>query len=202
MKLLACFPALRLKKGFALRAYVYRDGFGNGNGLVWAMPADLPFPEPETCPGAEGTFVSPPRPPGALDDFMEAVEGDGSPWSYLCASVMARELREFGALWHGCYWSTHVVLGSYPWEFCRRCTEAFSEHPPSDPDNWRWLEPEPTRWEPQISVGNDAVTVTFYTYTALGCEQIVRHVDTFRPGSYTFGSDVKIVATGLSGYVF
>jgi len=82
-KLLACFPGLRLKSGFVLRAYLYRDGSGNGNGFVWATSRDLPFPEPEACPRVEGVFLSPPRPPGSLENFMEAVEGDGTPWSYL-----------------------------------------------------------------------------------------------------------------------
>jgi hypothetical protein len=36
-----------------------------------------------------------------LDDFMDAIEGDGSAWSYLSASLFAREAAELGALWHG-----------------------------------------------------------------------------------------------------
>lgn len=113
--LLRCFPALRLKNGFVLRAYVYRDGSGNGNGVVWAMPANTCFPEPERCPRVEDAWLAPPKPPGALENYMAAVEGDGAPWSYLSASILARELREFGALWHGCSWSTHAILGSDPW---------------------------------------------------------------------------------------
>ena len=43
-KLLDLFKPLRLKDGFVLRAYLFREG-GNGNGVVWAMPADAEFPE-------------------------------------------------------------------------------------------------------------------------------------------------------------
>ena len=32
---------------------------------------------------------------------MQAIEGDGSPWSYLSASILSREAEEFGAMWHG-----------------------------------------------------------------------------------------------------
>ena len=46
MRLLVAFPGLRLKKGFVLRAYWDYDLDG-GYGLVWAMPENLPFPEPD-----------------------------------------------------------------------------------------------------------------------------------------------------------
>jgi len=51
--------------------------------------------------GGVGALSAPPRPHGALDDFMDAIEGDGSAWSYLSASLFAREAAELGALWHG-----------------------------------------------------------------------------------------------------
>ena len=44
-KVLAVFNSLRLKKGYVLRAYQFRDR-GNGNAFVWAMPEDAPFPSP------------------------------------------------------------------------------------------------------------------------------------------------------------
>lgn len=110
MTVLAVFKPLRIKEGYILRAYQFCSG-GNGNGFVWAMPTDADFPDPEQCPRLEDVFLEPPKPPAALDDAMEAIDGDGSPWSYLCASLLCRQLREFGAMWHGCDWSTHSILG-------------------------------------------------------------------------------------------
>ncbi len=72
------FKALRLKAEFALHAYEFRSG-GNGN---------------------EDVFLDPPRPPGAIR-LMQVIEGGGSPWSYLSASILGREAAEFGARWHG-----------------------------------------------------------------------------------------------------
>lgn len=80
-KILAAFPSLRLKEGFVLRGYVFRSG-GNGNEVVWAMPAASSFPGPNACPRMECTFLEAPRPPEAIDP-MEAVDGDGTPLSYL-----------------------------------------------------------------------------------------------------------------------
>ena len=57
VEVLKAFSALRLKKGFVLRAYQFRDG-GNGNAVVWAMPQDSPFPLPESCPKAEDAFLA------------------------------------------------------------------------------------------------------------------------------------------------
>jgi hypothetical protein len=80
MGVVHAFDALRLRIGFTIRAYQYYFG-GNGNAVVWAMPAGSDFPEPQDCSLRAGGLLDPPRPPGALDDVMEAIEGDGSPWS-------------------------------------------------------------------------------------------------------------------------
>jgi hypothetical protein len=77
--LVPCFAPLRLKRGLALHAYLFTEG-GDGNGFVRALPAGAPFPPPEVCTRWESErFLSPPVPPGALADVMEAFEGDGTP---------------------------------------------------------------------------------------------------------------------------
>lgn len=202
MKLLAVFSSLHLKEGLILRAYQFREG-GNGNGMVWAMPEDAPFPDPEECPKLKDRFLGPPCPPGALDHVLKAIEGDGSPRSYLSASLFAREVAEFGAMWHGCDWSTHIIIGSAPWESPQSADEeSMFEAPSGHPDDWEWLEDRPMDWQIQVSEGNDMVTVTFYTHSALGQETIYRHIDAYEQGSYLFKSEKKVVARGPGGYVF
>ena len=131
MAVLAVFKSLWIKDGYILRAYQFREG-GNGNGVVWAMPVDAEFPEPDKCPRVKDAFLEPPKPPAALDDVMKAIDGDGSPWSYLCASLLCRELSEFGAMWHGCSWDTHAILGENPF----RAKEGNT--PNCDPAAWKW----------------------------------------------------------------
>src|SRR5690606_6300114 len=53
MRLLEVFPTLQLKPGYTLRAYTFASG-GNGNGVVWAMPVNAEFPEPELCDQVKG----------------------------------------------------------------------------------------------------------------------------------------------------
>lgn len=189
------FTSLRLRPGFILRAYQFKAG-GNGNAVVWAMPVDAEFPDPGLCPRLQGVFLTPPKPPDALDDTMEAIEGDGTPWSYLCASLLARELGEFGAMWHGSEWGTHDILGAAPWKTTKR------QEIRSQEEVWRWSEPKPVDWMPRVHVADDVVTVTFLTYTALGQEKIIQHTDTFKAGNYQFATQYKVLATGPAGFVW
>jgi hypothetical protein len=198
MAVLAVFEPLRIKEGFILRAYQFRSG-GNGNGVVWALPVEAEFPSPAKCPRLEDKFLSPPKPPAALDDYMDAIGGDGTPWSYLCASILARELAELGAMWHGFSWSTHSVLGAD-----LRLEDPMDEDRPvvDLESGWRWKGPMPKEWDPRVRVDAKVVEVTFFTYSGLGGETIHRHTDTYAPGVYRFKADATLIATGSRGYIY
>jgi hypothetical protein len=194
MKLLKGYPHLRLRPGLVLRAYQYRSG-GNGNAIVWAMPADAPYPEPAECEPDERRFASPPRPAGALDDFMAGVEADGTADGYVSSSIFARDCAELGAMWHGCGWSTHTILFSDPFAA------------PGSPDisrtGWSWARPRPRRWEPRFFRAAAGPTVTFHTFSALGRESIARHVDVYRAGGgLASRSRTVVLAAGPGGFLF
>ncbi len=203
MKLLAVFKSLRIKPGFVLRAYQFVSG-GNGNGIIWAMPIDAPFPEPMECSKLTDRFLEPPKPPHALDELMDAIDGDGTPRSYLSASIFAREAEEFGAKWHGCSWSTHTILAANPLQDEPSVSENSSKlnRPHGDPDCWTWNEPNPPNWEPLFKHVGDQVTISFLSYSGLGKEAIYRHRDSFRAGCYRFESHVEVIAHGVGGFVF
>lgn len=113
MGLLAVFESLQLKTGYNLRAYQFRSN-SNGNGVIWAMKEESPFLAPNEVRLHLPDAIRSPKPPDALDNVMQAVQGDGTPWSYMCASLFAREASEFGAMWHGCSWSDHQILDASP----------------------------------------------------------------------------------------
>ena len=207
MKLFGVFRPLRLKDGFALRAYQYRDGCGNGNGLVFAMPDGSPFPAPEECrpepPEHPEDYWPLPFPAEAERDMMRPVEGDGEPWSYVLASILARELGEFGALWHGCSWSTHTILGENPLVSGRKGGALPpGEGPSGDAKDWVWAESKPRQWEPTVLKESGHVVVRFYTYSGLGQEAIHKHLDAYEPGCYAFETERAVIAEGQEGYVF
>ena len=199
-KLVDSFNPLRVRKDFVLRAYVFREE-GNGNGVVWALPLNAEFPEPKDCPTLENHLRKAPKPSEALDDVMEAIEGDNSAWSYLAASLLRREFSEFGAVWHGSRWSTHTVLDDDPWKGAKSDDLAM-ERPNSEPSKWKWLEDRPKSHAPEVKIEKDHVTVTFYTYSGLTKERIYQHVDTYRPGKYRPKVVEKAIAEGPAGFAF
>jgi hypothetical protein len=206
MDLMNLFSSLHLKKGLTLHAYTCNDGLG-GSGVIWALPENSNIPDAEKCPEGKMPrfgFISPryspnrqyPKPPGSLDCFMDAIEGDGTPWAYLSASILARELTEFGAFWHGCDWSTHILIGANPLIQKPQTIDI------GDAKEWKWKEQEPTNWLPHVSVGENIIQVNFYTLSQLGCEGIYVNNDIYFPGDYRPNCSGRLIASGSGGYIF
>ena len=195
MRLLEGYPHLKIRSGFVLRAYQYYAE-GNGNAVVWAMPEDAPFPEPEACERLEGWIANAPRPPAALADIMEAIEGDGTPESYLSAAMFERDCGALGAYWHGVSRSAHDILFEDPLAS------------PDSPclggegrDEWRWKEEPPLIWAPCVERTRSGSRVTFHTFSDLVREAVYRHVDRFRRGTLCFKSSTVVLAEGSSGII-
>lgn len=199
--LLGAFKALRLKAGFAVHAYEFRAG-GNGNGIVWAVPADAPLLAPEDCPQLEDVFLGPPKPPGAVP-LMEAIEGDGSPWSYLSASILGREAAEFGARWHGCVWSDQKIIGKPPRGAKGREESRAPDHR-SDAliGDWMWEGPVPEVWEPSYSEDGTTKRVVLHIRNPVGVNTIYRATDTYASGSYVSQTDTTVLCTGPGGFIY
>jgi hypothetical protein len=198
MKLLTPFTSLRLKPGYVLRAYQFNGGIGT-NGYIWAMPEDAPFPEPLECPTVEG-WLNPHKPPAALNNLMDAIDGDGTPWSYLSASMLFREAGEFAAGWHGLRWHTHHVLGMDPWEEKKDYPEQM--FPSGTLSDWTWNDLIPTQWEPSYEETESGVTIRFLTLDIQVQEAIYRFTDTFVPGSYRFETKEDVIGLGGGGIIF
>lgn len=204
-KLLSLFNSLKLRKGYTLRAYQLNVEW-LAQAVVWAMPNDAEFPEPEDCPRLDNTPDKTPKPYDALDDVLEAVEGDDSPSSYLAASIFRREALAFGILSAGTTWHAHVVLDKEPamGEFAPEpeVDSPFPTQPMGDPEEWKWNEDRPRDWRPQVKMEKDKVVVTFYTYCGLHPEGYHRHTDTYRRGKYRARTEDKQVAEGTQGVAF
>lgn len=199
-RLLDVFKPLRLRKGFVLRAYLFTSG-GNGNGVVWALPADAEFPEPKDCPVLEGHLFKAPKPSDALDDVMEAIEGDGSAESYMMASLLRRQFAAFGARWHGAIWFAHAILDANPLAQPPAADADPLSHPHGN-GKWDWHDAQPTDWRPQVKTEGDRVTVTFYTYCGHERQRLFRHTDTYRAGKYRPRVEQKPIAEDGPGFMF
>ncbi|HWI62538.1 MAG TPA: hypothetical protein VNT75_11905 [Symbiobacteriaceae bacterium] len=192
--LLAVFDTLQLKPEYRLCAYQYVEG-RDGHGVIWAIPAGSACPEPNRRQNDE-----PPRPQGALDDLRAAVAGDGSPLSYLSASLFAREALEFGAFGHGTSWGAYHIIGTAPWQG-EAPGDGYAE-PGGTAADWEWDDVPPQTWAPSVAVTPDQVTVTFYTFCGLGTQRIIRHTDVYTPGDYRFVTQADVIARGPGGYVW
>ena len=195
-KLLRVFDTLWLKAGFTLHAYEFQSG-GGGNGVIWAVPADAPLVAPEDCPRIEDAWLQPPRPPQAVP-LMQAIEGDGSPWSYLSASILSREAAEFGAIWHGCVWSDQAILSKPP----RQAEGEDASYDPMKPNrdapvsNWTWRGTAPRTWKPAYAERGTTREVVLHIHNPIGREEIYRATDTYPVGSYDGRTETTVLCTG------
>ncbi len=173
MEVLRLFKGIRIKDGFELIAYIYRSGL-NGNGVVWAVPEGY-FPEIEECERLD-YFLHPPKPEKAIPP-MHVIEGDGSPESYINASLFIREMWEFGALWHGLSWGLHEIIDRKP-------------------EGFTWYKKMDLR--PKVIMG-EKVRVEFFTLCEFIERAVYRHEDVFE--GYVFDSRREMIATGGRGCV-
>ena len=130
---------------------------------------------------------------------MEAIEGDGTPWSYLSASLFAREAGEFGAMWHGCSWSDQSILDKNPIPKAKKVSrkDEFDEAA-----RWTWLQPQPDSWEPTVEKDGGQIRVSFIVKNIVGQETIYRAIDTYSPPSMRFDCEHIVLAEGGSGIIY
>ena len=191
--------------GFRLVGYRF-GASGNGNGIVYAVPADVTAMLPEASLTDPDSLWFPPVPEGSLPTVMGAVAGDGSPASYLEASILAREFAEFGARWHGCSWVTHTVLDADPFQIASESRHSIAANgfPNMTKDTalWVWKTKRPEAWAPSVEFSEDPVVVTFHTFSALEGERLIRVRDKYQGGSYKATTSTRVLAAGPGGFVF
>lgn len=200
--MLASFFPLNLDPGYQLAVYFLRDG-RESESRVWALPAG------EGLPPVRDPEVEPARPPHALPDLMQAIRGDGSPFSYLAASILARELAEFAAFGHARQWGSEAIL------IAQMEAAAVGDTGAGDAEDgiarldagewedvaWEWHIPLPQNLAPLVSRRGDRSVVEFYTVTGLGGNRIVRYVDTYHGPGYRFSSQSVVVAVADGSYL-
>ena len=133
---------------------------------------------------------------------MEAIDGDGTPFSYLSASIVSRELAEFGRTWHNTLWGTETILGEDPWIEPPPGDAVFCRPRPDDPWKLEAPRPAPDEWAPQVQLDGGYATVSFFTFSGHIDQEIRRFTDHFSVGSYVFKTEVTRLAIGPPGYIF
>lgn len=207
----AVFPSLQVRKAMRLVGYLFKDGH-NGHGAVWAVEGKRGDCRIAACtlqPYGVGVRTFPrhaPRPPRALGHFMMAIEGDGTPASYVQASLLARTLAEFGAQWHGIRWSHEQILGDDP-PYCEPSPPAPADARMPRPFHRnrgisRWVLPKPEVIAPTFDRIDNQPTIVMHTYSEFGNCHVTRVTDRYDAEGYTFETTRVTVAEGPEGYIF
>lgn len=161
-------PGLRLKPGLRLVSYLYRAEKA-GAGIVWAVaePGSTTAHLEQALPRKSNPDHFP-KPTGGLPDFMMAIEGNRSPASFLVASLLQRELQEFGALGLRCNWSHHRLIDSIPHALILQVGA----------DHLKGLDPK-VRILP-----DQRAAVEFFTCRVAAPVAVFRHIDLYAADSY------------------
>jgi hypothetical protein len=161
-------PGLRLRPSWRLVSYLYQEG-NNGAGLIFAVPEELATTVLLEKALAESKGLkNPPKPMGALADFMEAMEGDRTAVSFIVASLVTRELREFGTAGHYRNWTHHRLIDTIPTQV-----------------QWQWQADQPKDLSPKVQVAPDGqAIVEFFTCRISAGVALYRHVDQYAANQY------------------
>ena len=202
-QLVDVYPALSVRQGHCLIAYIHHDEMGNSRGDVAGfvegsnahrealkVPVGVPI-----CWPAFGE-------PGVLP-AMAAIDGDGSAMAYLSASLLHRELLETGAYWHGITWDVERVIAPRLAKTVTR--ESEDEDPPMEDLlarlQWPNSTPSVASLAPRVLFDAGAIQVVFHTYSRMGCHHATRWTDVYE-GNYDAEWEKTILAEGESGFNF
>ncbi len=176
-------PGINLKSGLRLVTYLYRTK-DEGIGATWAVPEIMSTTaqlERVLNDHKHSNPQQPPRPEAALDTVMDAIEGDYSPLSYVIASLLQRELREFGAIGKARNWSHHRLIAAVPTQL-----------------KWQWRVKQPQDLSPKVMVYPDQkVAIEFFTCRVVAPIAIFQHLDQYPANQYTAVSTDRPIAVPL-----
>lgn len=169
---------LRVKPGMRLVPYLVRTPRG-GVGHICAVPegsSTTQFLESALPEGTEWHY--PPFPEGSLNNTMLALEGDRSALSYVIASILRREMEEFGATGRDRQWSQHRIVSSLPKQV-----------------QWRWKGKSPQNFSPKVKVMDDGqAAVEFFSCRTAKPFALFRHFDRYDGESYLATSKDDAIA--------
>jgi hypothetical protein len=168
-------PGLSLKLGWRLIGYVY-SAKEAGKGVVWAVPDALSTTSILEKPIGSSEGTQHPRPDGASDHFLEVVTGDRSAASFAVASILRRELEEFGA--SNRPWSQHQLIDTVPAQA-----------------KWQWSHPQPADLAPKVKIMPDGqAAVEFFTWRVSQPVSLFRHVELYPADTYMPRSQNQTIA--------
>lgn len=175
---LSRLPGVSLKPDVRMVGYVYQCK-EDGVGAVWAVPDELSTTWVLEKAIASTEVSRRPQPEGAFDHFMEGVKGDRSAVSFMVASLLRRELEEFGSVGQRCDWSHHQLIDAVP---------ALGR--------WQGQYQQPMDLAPKVRIMPDGkAAVEFFTWRSIKPIALFRHIELYPPETYVSKSQNQAIAT-------
>jgi hypothetical protein len=171
-------PGLSLKSKLRLVGYVYRAE-RSGRGVVWGVPEAVgATAELEKALSDDLDITQPPQPEQAINGVMNTIQGDRSVVSFIVASILRRELVEFGAAGKYCRWTHHRLIDGIP-------NSVIPE----------WRTDPPKDFAPRARIFPDGrAAVEFFTCRVAAPTAIFRHIDQYPSDSYDLTSLDRAIA--------
>ncbi|MBE9032485.1 hypothetical protein IQ266_22360 [filamentous cyanobacterium LEGE 11480] len=162
-------PGLSIKPDYRFATYLYRlreIGIGHTVALSESMASTAQL---ESALHHADKPDYPPQPVGTLPDCMAAITGDQTPMSFMVASILRRELQEFGCLGEPQQnWRRHRCIAAAP-------TQA----------RWQWRTEAAPDLRPRIRLlPHDQMIVEFFSCRVHPSIAIFQHLDQYKKGSY------------------
>lgn len=163
------FPGLQLKPKIRLVSFTFQH-HTDGKGVVWAVPEQYCTTDYlERAVENAGGVKQPPHPSDAFADFMDAIEGDRSLVTFFVASILRREILEYGAKGQFQNWTHHRLIDTVP--------ASIKSY---------WKSEHPQNLRPKINELSDGkVAIEFFTCRVVPPVMIVRHVDQYPAQNYS-----------------
>ncbi|PSB23991.1 hypothetical protein [Stenomitos frigidus] len=161
-------PGLTLKPDVRLVCYLHRQ-LEEGRGVIWAVPESLSTTaQLEKALAGSGDSTHPPCPAGAFTNLMEAVEGDHSAVSFIIASLLQRELAEFGCFGKASHWSHHRLIKAVPAQA-----------------QWQWKIEIPKDLSPKVLLFADGrAAIEFFSCRVVPPLALFQHLDQYSEKNY------------------
>jgi hypothetical protein len=161
-------PSLTLKPDVRLVGYLHRQLDG-GTGVICALPeSQSTTAQLEKALAGCNDRAHPPHPESAFTNLMEAVDGDRSAASFIIASLLQRELTEFGRLGQDSHWSHHRLIGAIPPKV-----------------QWQWKVETPKDLSPKVLLFADGrAAIEFFSCRVVPPIALFQHLDQYSDQSY------------------
>lgn len=184
-KILYSNNILKIDPRYKLICLSHKKGYGT---FIYAVPISVnEFDSNEynfIASGSDLFYSVYPKPKKCLNNYFDAVIGDGSHLSYLYSIIVSRYFNELEVDRHG-YWQGEII------------TAIPKSHPK---DEWKWNEPEPENWSPTIIEKDGKIIANLYAYNRIGTPVIYKLTYLFKKGYYAYTFDYKVIAEGSLFY--